>query len=111
LLCEKRETCHGDAPLIATAVTYNEKMLTVFALNTDKNNRMELSVDARSFGKTNLIWHTVLCGEDLSQTNGPDMPDVVRPINLTVAKSDSGGLHKIFLEKASWNVIRFTTSS
>jgi alpha-N-arabinofuranosidase len=108
LNCKKRETCHGDAPLIAAAVVHNEreKMVTVFALNTDKDNKTELSVDTRSFGKLRLAGQTVLCGEDLSEVNSPDKPDAVRPVNLTIKESIADSNHTIILEKASWNVIR-----
>jgi alpha-N-arabinofuranosidase len=109
LNCEKRETCHGDAPLTAAAVVHNEheKMVTVFALNTDKDNKTELSIDARSFGKLRLAGQTILCGENLSEVNSPDKPDAVHPVNLTINETVSDSIHPVVLEKASWNVIRF----
>jgi alpha-N-arabinofuranosidase len=107
--CEKRETCHGDAPLVTVAVVHNkhEKMLTVFALNTDKNNKTELSIDLRSFGKISLAGHITLCGEDLSLTNTPDKPNAVHPVNLSITETASDSFHRVILENASWNVIRF----
>ena len=110
LICDKRETCYGDAPIIAIAVVHNEKekMLTVFALNTDKNNYTELSIDARSFGKITFVGHSVLNGKDLSLTNSPQTPDAVHPVNLVSENIVSETL-KIVLSNASWNVIRFKT--
>jgi alpha-N-arabinofuranosidase len=109
LNCEKRETCHGDAPLIAAAVVHNEheKMVTVFALNTDKDNKTELSIDTRSFGKLRLAGQMVLCGEDLSEVNSADKPEAVHPVNITINETVSDSIHSVVLEKASWNVIRF----
>jgi alpha-N-arabinofuranosidase len=108
LECEKRETCHGDVPLITAAVVHNEmeNMLTVFALNTDKNNRRELSLDVRSFGKIRFIEHKALFGENLSIVNSPNQPDAVYPVNLEIDKISSDS-HTVILEKASWNVMRF----
>jgi alpha-N-arabinofuranosidase len=109
LKCAKRETCHGDTPIVTVAVVYNEdeNMLTVFALNTDKNIKTELSIDIRSFGKLNLAEHIVLCGEDLSLVNSPNKPDAVHPVTLPLAEKEADGFHSVVLEKASWNVIRF----
>jgi alpha-N-arabinofuranosidase len=110
LSCNKRETCHGDAPLVAAAIVHNEaeKMLTIFALNTDKNKRTALSIDARSFGKTTIAEHTVLLGKDLSQVNSPAAPDAVCPVSLAINETITDSIHMVPLEKASWNVIRFT---
>jgi alpha-N-arabinofuranosidase len=108
MICEKKETIHGDAPILASAVVYNEddKMLTVFVLNTDKNNSSELLIDTRSFEKITPVSHSALYGKDLSQVNSAEKPDTVCPLNLTLENTASG-IYKVILEKASWNVIRF----
>ena len=112
LICEKRETCHGDAQIVAAAVVHNEKekMLTIFALNTDKNNKIELLIDTRSFGKIDLSVHQILCGDNLLEVNSPDKPDAVKPFTLNLKKTVQESVHTLILEKASWNVIRFKLS-
>jgi alpha-N-arabinofuranosidase len=106
--CEKRETCHGDAPLVAAAVVHNEaeNMLTIFTLNTDKNNKAELLLDTRSFGNICLVGHKALFNENLSLVNSPDMPDAVLPVNLKTEITPCNS-HTVILEKASWNIMRF----
>ena len=108
MTCDKKETIHGDAPVLTSAVVYNEDdtMLTVFVLNTDKNNPFELLIDARSFEKITPVSHSALYGDDLSQVNSAEMPANVIPQSLTLG-NDTSGIHKVILEKASWNVIRF----
>ena len=83
-----------------------ENMLTVFALNTDKNNRRELLLDVRSFGKIRFVEHKALFGENLFMANSPEQPDAVYPVNLEIDKTSSNA-HTVMLEKASWNVMRF----
>jgi alpha-N-arabinofuranosidase len=112
MICEKRETVHGDSPVLASAIVYNEndKILTVFVLNTDKNNPSNLLIDTRSFEKITPVKYSALFGKDLSQNNSAENPDAVRPLNLTLENSTSG-IYKVILEKASWNVIRFSIGS
>jgi alpha-L-arabinofuranosidase len=81
-------------------------MLTIFALNTDKNDKVEFLLDLRSFGSLCFVGHRALFNENLSLVNSPDMPDTVRPVSLETEKAPCNA-HTVILEKASWNVMRF----
>lgn len=102
------ETCHGDAPVLATAVVYDEESdeLTVFCLNIDKASEHKLDLDLRSFGKTEMIMWQVLAGKDLHAKNTFDNPDLVKPVALELAKGDCAAA-SLRVAPLSWNVIRF----
>lgn len=99
---------YGEVPAVIFAAVLNEEenIVTVFALNSDKEFESETVIDLRSFGKTEMIFRTVLSGTDLSLKNSLENPDAVSPKNDTIVQGDNG-VYNIQLKKASWNVLRF----
>ena len=104
---------YGEVPAVIFSVIYNEEKntVTVFALNTSKDEDSETEIDLASFENTKLSFWSVLCGTDLNAKNSLSKPDNVKPQILDDAVlskvEQNKGVYKIQLKKASWNVLRF----
>lgn len=103
---EKFDTKHyADVPVVdAAAVLDDDGNVTIFAVNRDLKEDVELTCDLRSFGSFRQINHSVLHHDDMKATNTEDHPDTVLPHEIP-AKLDGNPL---VLPAASWNVIRLT---
>ncbi len=103
---EKFDTKHyADVPVVdAAAVMDDDGNVTIFAVNRDLMEDVELTCDLRSFGSFRQINHSVLHHDDVKATNTEDHPDTVLPHEIP-AKLDGNPL---VLPAASWNVIRLT---
>ena len=103
---EKFDTKHyADVPVVdAAAVMEDDGNVTIFAVNRDLMEDVELTCDLRSFGSFRQINHSVLHHDDVKATNTEDHPDTVLPYEIP-AKLDGNPL---VLPAASWNVIRLT---
>lgn len=99
---------YGEVPsvIFASVLSEDESELSIFALNTNKNEVSETEFDLRSFGKTQMIYRTELCGLDLSATNSLENPDAVAPKNADLVQTENG-VYTVNLKNASWNVLRF----
>ena len=78
--------------------------MTIFAVNRDLKQDVALDCDLRSFGKLKPAFHTVLHHDDMKAVNTEAQPDVVKPVQVPVAKAGE----PVILPAASWNVIRLT---
>lgn len=96
-----------DVPHLEAVSVYNEELgeVTVFAVNRHLSEGLLLTVDLRSFGKVEVIQHTVLEHEDLLAANTRSNPANVLPHNRGTADADGGRVSGL-LPAASWNVIR-----
>ena len=110
--CEKHDTSeHEDVTDIVSAAVYKEesKELTLFVVNRNIEEDMELTADLRGMGNCRLLEHIVLeCG-DRKCTNGPGQ-ERVRPCNVSRSSADQGILQSL-LRRMSWNVIRLKLES
>ncbi len=101
---------YGDVPLLDTAATLNEddNTVTLFAVNRDQSDPIQLTADLRSFGDKplTLIEHLVLENPDRKAVNTPDDPNRVTPHANGNAKMDNANWLTATLPKLSWNVIR-----
>lgn len=105
--CPEIETkVHGVVPLIQTAAIYNEtdEIISIFALNCDQLEGVELSIDLRSFGKVEVVEHIVLDGPDILVSNSFDEPEKTKP--RVIETNYYGSEFKIALPKLSWNMIK-----
>ena len=95
-----------DVPYLDSAVVYNEENeeLTIFAVNRNLNDALELNCDVRSFEGFEIVEHLVMESDDLKTTNSA-AEEKVAPRSGGSAKLDSG-IVSANLNKASWNVIR-----
>lgn len=98
---------YGAAPYIDAVIIMNEELeeLTLFAVNKDLEEGMEVTCDCRQFKDYKIIEHIVLTHEDLKAENTEQNPDNVAPVYNGISRFDQGRLTAV-LEKQSWNVIR-----
>ena len=109
------ECRYGDAPYLDSVCILNETecgeaaALTIFAINKDLEESMELSCDLRQFDGYQVIEHIVLTHPDLKAVNTQTDPDCVKPSSGGNAKVESGILHAVLCDK-SFHVIRLEKS-
>ena len=83
--------------------------LSLFLLNRDLKQEMEVSVEARSFGRLMVRERLELRHDDLNATNGKAAPDAIKPGPLQSVTFDGGRLQAT-LKPASWNVIQLVAN-
>ena len=99
---------YTDVPsLDATAVLNSDGSVTLFAVNRDMKENIELTCDLRAFGKLQPSEHIVLHHDDVKAVNSESAPNNVSPKKGTHGKMDNGQL-SISIPALSWNVIRLT---
>ena len=81
--------------------------MTIFAVNRDPEEAMELDADLRCFGGLRVKEHIVLHHDDVKAVNTEQDPDNVAPTAGPGGTVD-GGRAQVRLPALSWNVIRFT---
>ena len=97
---------YEKVPLVdATATLDDEGNVTVFAVNRDMTEDIELLCDLRAFGDLRADGHIVLHHDDVKAVNTEDNPMNVAPARGMGGTVDGGRL-KIILPALSWNVIR-----
>ena len=97
---------YEKVPLVdATATLDDEGNVTVFAVNRDMTEDIELLCDLRAFGDLRAGGHIVLHHDDVKADNTEDNPMNVAPAQGMGGTVDGGRL-KIILPALSWNVIR-----
>lgn len=98
---------HEDVTDVESVAVYNEEKeeVTVFAVNRNITEDVELVTDLRGMGDCRLLEHIVLESDDRKKHNGPGAE---RVCPRTVQRSFcDAGMVVSHLSKASWNVIRF----
>lgn len=100
-------SAHGEISDVEAAAVYNEEQeeISIFAVNRNLEEDVELTVDIRSFNPDRVLEHIVLENDDLKAVNGP-AGEQVYPVNADSRTSLDKGVATVFLKKASWNVIR-----
>ena len=99
---------YGDVPLLDTAATLDEanNTLTIFAVNRDQQDGLQLSADLRAFGgNLRVLEHLVLEHADRKAENTLAQPDTVLPSATGDARAEAGTV-TAHLPRLSWNVIR-----
>ncbi len=101
------ESAHGDAPYVDSVCLMDEEAdtLTIFAVNKDLEEEMELSVDLRQFEGYTVKEHWMLAHEDLKAVNTEENPDNVVLQAGNNVKLD-GGIMTAVLKDKSFHVIR-----
>jgi alpha-N-arabinofuranosidase len=97
---------YSDIPWLETAAVHNEEKgeLTVFAVNRNLTENLDLEADVYGFEKYRFAEHIVLRNDDLKAVNSAGS-ERVKPSALPGGKYDSPRL-EVSLSPASWNVIR-----
>jgi alpha-N-arabinofuranosidase len=98
---------YGPVPLLEATATMDEdrETLTLFALNRDRHEPLELTGDLRSFPGYVVEEHLVLTSEDVGAANTVENPGRVRPESISGAGLSKGTVRTV-LPPLSWNVIR-----
>ena len=97
---------YENVPLVdATATMDDDGNVTIFAVNRDMNEDVELTCDLRDFGGLRILEHSVLHHDDVKAVNTEENPDNVSPKTMTGDMLDGGQL-TAHLPALSWNVIR-----
>jgi alpha-N-arabinofuranosidase len=98
-----------DVPMLESAVVYNDKLgqLTIFAVNRDLVDALELEVDLRQFSNYRVVEHSILENPDHKASNTMKNPQTVVPHAGGDAALKDGRL-SAKLPKLSWSMIRLT---
>ena len=80
--------------------------MSLFLLNRDLVEAIDVSIDARGFGRLTIAEAHELHHADLQAINSKEEPTKVAPSRLEDVAVD-GGKIRVALKPASWNVIRF----
>lgn len=97
---------HDDVTDVESVAVYNEEKeeVTIFAVNRNLLDDIELETDIRSFNGFEIEEHMVLVCDDLKAVNGFAF-ERVKP-ELTSQSTLDNGIVRSLLHKASWNMIR-----
>jgi alpha-N-arabinofuranosidase len=98
---------YGPVPLLEATATLDEDrgVLTIFAINRDQREALELNGDLRGFPSYRIEEHLVLTDEEASASNTVDKPERVCPKSRSGAEVADGRLSTV-LPPLSWNVVR-----
>ena len=97
---------YEKVPLVdATATMDDDGSVTIFAVNRDMAEDIELTCDLRGFGELQLAEHILLHHDDVKAVNTEANPDNVKPVQGKGGVIDGGKL-TMMLPSLSWNVIR-----
>lgn len=99
---------YGDAPYVDCVMIMNEEeeSVTIFAVNKDLEEDMEISCDMRQFADYKITEHICMTHEDLKAENTESNPDYVIPSACSGKVKMEDGILTGVLDKKSWNVIR-----
>ena len=81
----------------------------MFLLNRDLTQEMEVSLEARSFGRLAVREAIELRHDDFRATNTRDAAERVKPVPLKGVISDGGHI-RVTLMPVSWNVIHLSAN-
>lgn len=97
----------GDTPYLDSVILMDEEAeeITIFAVNKDLEDDMEVCCDIRQFADYKVTRHIVLNHDDLKAVNTEENPDNVIPSNTGNSKVEDSTV-TMLLKKQSWNVIR-----
>lgn len=98
---------YGEASYLDAVMVMNEQeeTLTIFAVNKNLEEDMEVTCDLRQFADYHMEEHVVLTHNNMKAVNTESDPYQVSPIPGTTTKFEDGKLYGT-LEKHSWNMIR-----
>ena len=98
---------HGDAPYLDCVVVNNEEKeeVTIFAVNKDLEEDMEVTMDLRQFADYKIVEHIIMHDEDLKAENTEANPYRIKPESTGKSQID-GGILTALMQHKSWNVIR-----
>ncbi|MBE6185712.1 MAG: alpha-N-arabinofuranosidase, partial [Bacillus sp. (in: Bacteria)] len=95
-----------DVPYLESTAVYNEEKeeLTIFAVNRDLEEALQMECNIRNFDGYQLVEHIVLENENVKQTNAAKKANVAPHSNGNAVLEN--GIITAQIPKLSWNVIR-----
>jgi len=98
---------YENVPYIQASCALNEEKgeMTVFLINANTEEGMEVELDARGFEGYKFVEHIQLT--DYTESNSFANQEAVKPVINTKTKADGNGKVTVNADKLSWNVIRF----
>lgn len=101
---------YGYVPVLQSTVVLKRETdeVSIFILNCDQQDELEITLDFRSFGSVKPIEHVMLNGPDLLAANSFGEPEKVKPKNVSISGNGTNQL-PVIVPKLSWNVLRFST--
>ena len=97
----------ADTVQAAAALNEENGELTVFVINADLEEAQQFTIDARGFAGYTFLEHIEMHAGHPDAANTFERPDALVPRTVTDTRCDVGTV-SARLEKASWNVFRFT---
>ena len=82
-----------------------DEELTIFAVNKNLEEDMEVSCDLRQFADYRVVEHIVLTNDDMKAVNTEENPGNVVPMAGNSSRMENGQFTTVF-GKHSWNVVR-----
>lgn len=100
------KTKHGDVNEIEAITILNKekKEVTLFILNINLENKIEVDIDLNGFGELEGIEHIILDGNELHLKNTFENPDAVKPRTVEI---DNKKINEITIPKCSFNILRY----
>jgi len=97
---------YTDVPYLDSVAVQNDEQnrITIFALNRDLDEDMEVTTDLRQYEGYHVARHIVMTHADLEAINDEAHPNNVVPVEGGNSKLDAGVLTSVLPAK-SWNVI------
>ena len=94
---------HDEITDVESIAVYNEEKdeVTIFAVNRNLEEDVELTTDVRSFEGYRLLEHIVMENEDLKAGNSL-LEEKVYPVNADDRSKLDSGIVTSVLKKASW---------
>ena len=98
---------YGEVSCLDSVCIWNEEAeeLTVFAVNKDLEENMQVTCDFRQFADYKVVEHIVLTNDDMKAVNTEAAPDCVAPVYSNASVMEDGRFSTVF-GKHSWNVVR-----
>lgn len=98
---------YGEVSFLDSVCVWNEEEgeLTIFAVNKDLEEDLEVSCDLRQFADYRVEEHIILTNDDLKAVNTEENPDCVAPVAGNASRMENGQFSTVF-GKHSWNVVR-----
>ncbi len=97
---------YTGVPLIDAAATMDDMgNVTLFFVNKDMAEDIEISADLRDFGNFSKVEHSLLHHDDVKAVNTEENPDNVSPKTGLGGKIEDGRFTMV-LPSLSWNVVR-----
>ena len=103
---------YGEASYLDAVLVWDQEQeeLTMFAVNKDLEEDMEVSCDLRQFADYRIVEHQVLTHTDLKAVNTEENPDEVTVKPGSGARLEEGKLTAV-LGKQSWQMIRMARNA